>query len=156
MGLRQNAQTEPVSRLNLRKPILVDQNCSIRDAIQKMRQGKLGCVVVVDDKEKPLGLFTEAMLRNLLLQSPEVVEEPVGDRMATVFPWVQLSDSIEMVLEAMELKNHRFVVVVDQDRRVVGLTGQKGLMEFVAEHFPQEVMVQRVGTKPYPNRREGA
>jgi len=156
MGLRQNAQTDPVSRLNLREPILVSRNSTIREAIEKMRQGKLGCVIVVDDDRKPQGLFTEAMLRGLLLQSPAIVGEPVADRMATVFPWVQIDDPVETVLEAMELKNHRFVVVVDQEHRVVGLTGQKGLMEYIAEHFPQEVMVQRVGTKPYPSQREGA
>ena len=39
---------------------------------------------------------------------------------------------------------------------VVGLTGQKGLMEYIADLFPQEVHVQRVGTKPFPATREGA
>lgn len=156
MGLRQNAQTDPVSRLNLREPILVSRDSTIREAIEKMRQGKLGCAIVVDDDRKPLGLFTEAMLRGLLLQSPAIVEERVADRMATVFPWVQIDDPVETVLEAMELKNHRFVAVLDQEHRVVGLTGQKGLMEYIAENFPQEVMVQRVGTRPYPSQREGA
>ena len=45
---------------------------------------------------------------------------------------------------------------VDDQGKLVGLTGQKGLMEYVAEHFPGEVMVQRVGEKPYTQSREGA
>ena len=40
--------------------------------------------------------------------------------------------------------------------RIAGLTGQKGLIEFVADHFPGQVMVQRIGGQPYPSDREGA
>jgi CBS domain-containing protein len=156
MGLRENARTEPVSRLNLRKPALCAKTCTIREAIQKMRHSELGCVIAVDEARKPIGILTEAMLRNMLSKSPGLPRELVSDRMATLFPWVRLTDPIETVLEAMEVKNHRFVVVVDEENQVVGLTGQKGLMEYVAEHFPQEVMVQRLGTKEFPDQREGA
>lgn len=156
MGLRENTQTEPVKTLNLREPILVEKSATIRQCIEKMREGELGCVVVVDSAQKPVGLFTEAILRHVLLESPAVVEETVETQMADSFPWCRLTDPIDTVLEAMELKNHRFVVVVDESERVAGLAGQKGLMEYAAEHFPQEVMVQRVGTKPFPEQREGA
>ncbi len=56
----------------------------------------------------------------------------------------------------MKIKNVRFLCVVDEDRRVVGLTGQKGLMEYVADHFPRQVMVQRIGCTPFLATREGA
>ena len=66
------------------------------------------------------------------------------------------SDPIVSVLESLELKNIRFLAVVDEDGRLAGLTGQKGLMEYVADHFPGEVMVQRVGQTPFLHQREGA
>ena len=50
---------------------------------------------------------------------------------------------------------HVTVVVTDDDGRVDALTGQKGLMEYVAEHFPKQVMVQRIGS-PVIQDREGA
>ncbi len=56
----------------------------------------------------------------------------------------------------MLLKNVRMLCVVDEQGRVVGLTGQRGLMEYVAEHFPGEVMVQRIGQPSYMSDREGA
>ena len=121
-----------------------------------MRHGKLGCVVITDDDHKPVGIFTEAMLRQLLAKGQLVLDQPLVDHMATTFPWVNESDPVEFVIDAMEMKNVRFVVVVCEDGTVAGLTGQKGLMEYVAEHFPGEVMVQRVGGKPFPGTREGA
>ena len=76
--------------------------------------------------------------------------------MAEQLPWVKLSDPIADVLEAMQLKNLRFLCVIDEEGQLAGLTGQKGLMEYVADHFPSQVMVQRIGSKPYITDREGA
>jgi CBS domain-containing protein len=121
-----------------------------------MREGRLGCAIVVDEERHPVGVFNEAMLRTLMADTPAILSDKVESHMATTFPWVESTDAIEMVLNAMEEKNARFVVVVDEEGRVAGLTGQKGLMEYVAEHFPGEVMVQRVGTESFPDSREGA
>ena len=156
MGLHENIRTEPVSRLSLRTPVLMRPAQSLAEAVQAMRVANLGCVIVVDGDQKPLGLFTEAMLRNLMAESSDVLNRTLEAEMATSYPWVQPTDPIEIVVDAMEAKNARFVVVVDADGKIAGLTGQKGLMEYVAEHFPGEVMVQRVGSEPYPEQREGA
>lgn len=156
MSLQENLAGETVDKLNLREALTIAPEAKVREAVSTMRNGNLGCVVVVDDEHKPVGLFTEAMLRLAICRNPCCVDASVAEHMATAYPWVATDDTIDTVLESMEAKNHRFVVVVDADHRVVGLTGQKGLMEYVAEHFPEEVMVQRVGTKPYPATREGA
>jgi CBS domain-containing protein len=44
----------------------------------------------------------------------------------------------------MHAKNIRFVVVVDDEGRLSALTGQKGLMEYVAEQFHREVVAHRI------------
>ncbi len=156
MGLFENMRTAPVSELTLREVVRISPDASIRDVVNTLRAAELGCAVAVDDDNKPCGLFTEAILRMLLAKDPACLDDQVADHLTTAFPWVKLTDSIEMVLDAMETKNFRFVVVVDENGKITGLTGQKGLMEYVAEHFPGEVMVQRIGTKHYPEQREGA
>ncbi len=156
MSLYESMQHDPVSDLPMRSAVCCQPGESVRDAIGKMREGELGCVVVIDDANKPTGVFTEAMLRQSLAKGELGLDEPVSAQMATTFAWVAKSDPVEIVLDAMEMKNVRFVVVLDEDGTVAGLTGQKGLMEYVAEYFPGEVMVQRVGTKPFPDTREGA
>jgi len=156
MGLMDGLKSETVDKLALRQAITVDVSATVRQTVTKMREGKLGCAIVVDANQKPVGVFTEAMLRHLLLESPTDLDGTIEAVMADSFPWVQTTDCIDLVLDAMELKNSRFVVVVDADGKVCGLTGQKGMMEYIAEYFPGEVMVQRIGTKPYPDSREGA
>ncbi len=156
MGLKENLELETVEELELREAITLTAQQSVRDAIEAMRLAGLGCAIIIDEQRKPVGIFTEAMLRNAICRTPKCIDGRLSDHMATTFPWVTTSDPVETVLDAMEAKNHRFVVVVDESGAVVGLTGQKGLMEYVAAHFPQEVMVQRVGTEAYPQHREGA
>lgn len=156
MGLPDNMQNEPVSQLSLREPVTTSLDETIRDAILKMREKKLGCVIVIDEERKPLGMFTESMLTQLIAHDPATLDQPLKTHIAERWPWVKASDPISYVLDAMKLKNVRFLCVVDEDGRLVGLTGQKGLMEYVADHFPGQVMVQRIGGTPYTREREGA
>ncbi len=156
MGLYENLQSEPVSELTLREAAVTGPGTTIRDTILRMREKKVGCAIVVDDDNKPQGMFTERMLVQLLNHHPGCLDEPIENHTADQWPWVRLSDPIVTVLDAMQLNNVRFLCVVDDEGRLTGLTGQKGLMEYVAEHFPGQVMVQRIGGKPYPQNREGA
>ncbi len=156
MGLFENMSQEPVQTLNLRRPVVVKPNDTIRAAVESMRERRLGCAILVDKREHPVGMLTESMLTQLIAQNPEAIEQPVKEHAAENWPWVKLSDPILDVLEALEAKNVRFLCVVDDKGRLAGLTGQKGLMEYIADHFPHQVMVQRVGQAPYLHEREGA
>ena len=156
MGLRENLQNEPVRDLNLRPAITAKPEILVREAVELMRGKRLGCLILVDDDQKPVGVFTEGMLRHLLAQNSRVVDDSVEQHMATQFPWVTPDDPVITVLEAMQIKNHRFVVVVDGDGKVKALTGQKGLMEYIADYFPEQVLTQRGGAKAPISEREGA
>lgn len=156
MGLYENIRSEPVRRLALREPVVVAQDATVRDAVVAMRRQKLGCAIVVDDDHKPLGLFAESQLTQLLSERPSVVDDPLLPHVDWQWPRVHLHDPISFVLAALEFTNIRFLIVIDDRGRLAGLTGQKGLMEYVAEHFPRQVTVQRIGCKPYLAEREGA
>lgn len=156
MGLYENIRSEKVSSLALRNPVVVKETATIREAVEEMRHGKLGCVIILDNKKVPQGLFSESELTRLLSQNPNVIDEPIANFVNKVWPGVQITDPISRVLEALESHNVRFLIVVDEKGQLVGLTGQKGLMEYVAEHFHGQVNVQRIGGNPYPVEREGA
>jgi predicted transcriptional regulator len=156
MGLYENIRNEPVSRLALRDPVVVSPEATVRDAVSCMRQRNLGCAIVVDQERKPVGLFAESMLTRLLSETPQAIYDQILDHIDKKWPTVCLSDPISCILSALEFANIRFLIVVDEQGRLAGLTGQKGLMEYVAEHFPRQVIVQRIGGKPYPAHREGA
>ena len=155
MGINESFANDQISDLALREPVCCRPEEDIVDAIKRLRDKNLGCLIVVDHDHNPIGMVTESMITQLVAHDSESIQGPVKNFMTDTCPWVQLTDSISIVLDAMQTQNTRFLCVVDETGRTVGLTGQKGLMEFIADHFPQQVMVQRVGSLP-PQTREGA
>ncbi len=156
MGLKEKLKKDRIEQLHLREAVTVPPSASMREAVQLMRDKNIGCAIVVDEEHKPLGIFTESMLTETLSHRPNSLDEPIQGHMADRCPWVRTTDTVAELLEAMQLKNVRMVCVVDAQDRVVGTTGQRGLMEYIAEYFPGQVMVQRIGLSPYYSEREGA
>jgi CBS domain-containing protein len=157
MKLEHNIRNELVADLPLREAITVQVHTPVNVAIELMRGKQLGCAIVIDGDGKPLGTFTERTIIDLMLQQPDnLATLAVGKHMDDDWFVVRNSDTICEVLETIQNRSARFICVVDEEGRVVALTGQKGLSEYVAEHYPQQVMVQRVGGKPGQQQREGA
>ena len=156
MGLRENMTSETVAELALREAIVADPATTVRDAVARMCDKRLGCVVVAREDGRPIGTFTEEVLIGLLADVPQALDEKIGDHLSEQWACVKKTDPIVTVLETMQSKGLRFVCVADEAGRAVALTGQRGLMEYIAEHFPRQVMVQRVGVKSSTERREGA
>ena len=156
MSLANNMVAESAKQLNLREPVTVRPTQTVRETVAAMRAKNLGCAILVDDEEKPVGMFTERLLTQMLSDKPTMIDGPVINHSATYWPQIKLSDPVIAVPEALEARNVRFVAVVDDNGRLAGLTGQKGLMEYIADHFPGLVTVQRVGLGVTIHEREGA
>lgn len=157
MGLKENLQSETVSKLPCREAILIQPGTSVRQAVEIMQGKKLGCAVVVDAEGKPVGIFTERTLIELLLEQPDTLGEiPVRNHLKAECFCVHSNDPISAVLDLVQKRGARFVCELDEHGKAIGLTGQKGLSEYIAEHFPEQVMVQRIGGQPGMETREGA
>ena len=156
MGLSSQLQQTVVKDTNIRPPVTIADSATVREAVKVMRSAGLGCVVVIDSDEKAVGMFTEGILRHGLNESPGILEESVKKRMVERLPWVSPTESMSVVLEAMEENNIRFLAILDKDRRVIGITGQKTLMEFVADTFPREILTQDPTSATISRQKEGA
>jgi len=93
----------------------------------------------------------------LLLQRPnDLGAILVRDHLEAEWFCVHSSDPIATVLDLVQNRGARFVCELDEYGKVKGLTGQKGLSEYIADHFPEQVMVQRIGGQLGMGTREGA
>ncbi len=156
MGLQENLASEPVTKLALREAVCVSPATPVRKAVDAIKDKHLGCVIVVDPAQKPIGTFTESMLVDLLVHQPKALEDRVDAHLDKKWARVKQTDPISSVLAAMQQQDLRFVVVTDEEGCAKALSGQKGLMEYIADHFPRRVLVQQVGAKPFIHEREGA
>jgi len=156
MGLVQSLKKEKVTSLPLFEPLIMGATVTVRDAIEKMRQANLGSVVVVDADNRLLGLFTERRLIKLVNAGEPYLNDSIENHLATESIRVNHKDSVSDVMETMQGKGVRFLVVVDDEDKVLGQTGQKSVMRYIAEHFPRSVKVQMLESKLYMDQREGA
>lgn len=157
MGLKENLENESITQLPMREAILLAESTPVKDAVELMRQKHIGSTVVVDEAGMPLGKFTERSLIDLLLSDRSQYENgTVGNHLDAKFMTISAKNRVMDVLEAVESKGTRFIYVLDDEGKPIAVTGQRGMSEFVAEHFPQQVMVQRVGSRPATQTREGA
>ncbi len=157
MGLREDIMNETVSELPLRRGVTVLADSLVSEAIRLMRDHKLGCVFVVDEQGRPTGKFTERQVLKLVCDCVPL-DEPVSKHMVEIPPCgcVKMTDPVVKVLKGMQETRLRFLCVVDDAGKVVAMTGQKGLMEYVAEHCPRQIKVQMMTSKMHMNTREGA
>lgn len=157
MGLREDITHETVADMPLRPALTVTPDTTVGQAVRVMRDRELGCVFVVDEQQRPTGKFTERELMKLLCGCVPL-DEPVVRHMVAIpeAGCVRMTDTVLKVLENMRETRLRFICVVDEAGRVTGLTGQKGLMEYIAERFPRQIKVQMMTSKLHLNTREGA
>ncbi len=157
MGLREFISYETVADLHLRPALTAVPEVSLRQAIELMRDNKLGCIFVVDRDGKPLGKFNERQVLRVTRDKVSL-DEPVGNHTVPLPKGgiVRLDTPVEEALFGMRENRMRFMCVVDHDGKVIALTGQRGLMEYVVDHFPRQIKVQMMSSKLHLNSREGA
>jgi len=157
MGLVESVKTERVCDLPWREAAMLGEDASVASAIEQMRAKEIGCAFVVDEMGRPLGFFTERKVIEMLASGYEGLDDiPVSEHLDEAWFSVNQNAPLCDAVDAIQRRHARFLCVTDDEGRALGLTGQKGFAEYVAEHFPQQVMVQRIGGKPGLETREGA
>ncbi len=156
MGFREQLEQEPTSSLPLRDAVVVHSGTLVRAAVADMRTQSLGCAVIVDYARVPSGIFTEQSVIELLVQNASLDDRPIQDFADSSFVSVKSSEPISRVWDAIQLGGARFVCVTDDDGKLIGITGQRGVAEYLAECFAKQVTIQRLGSTPWMQDREGA
>lgn len=156
MGLRHDILNEPVSELELREVLRARRGMTVREAVQIMRQHALGYVVLLDDDDKPLHMFTERMLIKIVLSGQSHMADSIDQYYYKKADTIRQDQPIADLLHMLTEGGLRFVCVVDAEGKMIGVTGQKGVMEYIADHFPRSVKVQDMAAKVSMSQREGA
>ncbi len=154
--LRDLLDGDTVGDLPIREAITVKSGTVVRAAVARMRSRDIGCVLIINTHGFPIGIFTERSLLDVLVQNASLDESAVGDFADDHCTVVKTSDPVSRVWDAVERQGQRFICVTNEAGKVIGVTGQRGLAEYISEYFPAEVMVQRIGGKPWMQQREGA
>jgi len=154
MDLARNLKSETVSRLYPSQPWLVQAAQPVADAVTLMREKKVGCVLVCEQR-RIVGIFTERDLLRRVLAKGMPLDTPIAECMTPDPVTVHPKDSIGCAIKRMQKGGYRHLPVVIDDRPV-GILSVKRIVHYLVEHFPTMVYNLPPQSQFVSPRREGA
>jgi CBS domain-containing protein len=154
MDLARNLRHETVARLTPTPAWYVQPGQPVADAVQLMRDRRVGCVLVCEGR-RIVGIFTERDLLQRVLAPGRPLSVPVADCMTPDPVTVQPRDPISAAIRLMQQGGYRHLPVV-VDGRPVGILSVKRVVHYLVEHFPATVYNLPPRLQGITQKREGA
>lgn len=125
-----------VGRICKREVDLADELESVQVAAQRMNARNVGTLVVVDARNRPVGILTDRDLAlRVLGEKRDPLTTEVRDVMTRGLRAVAEDTPIEDALAAMRARGVRRLVVVNEERELVGLVSLDDFLALLAEEF---------------------
>jgi len=123
----------------VKKRETVEAQDAVLSAIEVMVDHDVGSVLVIDEKDHLVGIFTERdLLRHYLESQSKFLFMTVGEVMThpvvTVHPDTKMSEALDIMAE----KDIRHIPVVDKDNKVVGYLTWKNLFRHFSKLMKNE------------------
>lgn len=129
----------PIGEICNRHAVCARRDATVKAAAQLMREHHVGSVVVADElaeKRVPVGILTDrdiAVAVVALGLDPEVMQ--IGDIMGNTLVSVREDWSTAEVVELMQIRGVRRMVVIDADGHLVGIVTADDVMSLLAEEM---------------------
>ncbi len=108
---------------------VVPDTASVREAVAAAASGRrAGAVVMVDQRGRLSGIFTDADLRRLMLRDPHAMDRPIAEVMTRRPQHLTIDDLVRDAVRLMRENRHDEIPVLDHDGRPVGLVDVQDLI----------------------------
>ncbi len=153
----ENMLRNPLSLLELSAPVVVEPHTSVLEAVKRMEDAKVGCVLVAGTG-KLKGIFTERdVLLRIIAKGQDAVKVPVRQVMTANPESLRESDSIAYALNLMSIGGYRHIPLIDNSAAPIGAVSMRDIVNYLVRFFPQSIL--NLPTLPrgnYTREREGA
>ena len=123
---------------------------SLLDIAKLLAQHGIGCIVIVEDDDKIVGIMSERDLMRAMGQAgPKVLNEPVSNFMTKTVITARESDTSDQLMSEMTTHRFRYMPVVEMGR-LIGLVSIGDLVKIhVADaEFESGAMRQYIAPQP--------
>jgi CBS domain-containing protein len=144
-----------IRHLPLRTPARVERSASIRETVEAMKAGRMGCALVCE-RGKLIGLFTERDLLNKVIAEPIEYAAPIEQVMTAHPAKLSPDDSVMAAMELMRAGDYRNIPLIDGQGDAAGVVTVRDLITYLAEHFPKEALNLPPNTGQLLRHAEGA
>jgi CBS domain-containing protein len=122
-----------------RPAVVCTPRTTLADVAALLRDHRVGCVVVVDDDQRPVGICTDRDLVVRALADRWPAETPVAAAMTEGVLALDLTSPVAEAAEAMERRGVRRVPVLDAHGRVAGVASLDDLVRSLAHDIDHVV-----------------
>jgi len=103
-----------------------------------MADADIGCVLIADEDQHLVGIFTQRDLLNKAVeQFDDVKNQPISDLMTPNPAVVNETENPATAINLMAVGGFRHIPVVDVNDKVVGLVGPRRTTAYLQQYFPQ-------------------
>ncbi|MEE9226274.1 MAG: CBS domain-containing protein [Acidobacteriota bacterium] len=138
-SVEETLRHEKINLLRLPAPPTVQKSARLREGLQRMKEHRSGTVLICDG-DRLLGIFTERDVLMKLLDRQVDLDAPVTTFMTANPRHLGPDDNLKDAIRVMTEGDYRHVPILDPQGKPVGLLGARDLVDFIAEHFPAEVV----------------
>lgn len=124
----------------IRPATCVAPTASIREATEKMRSQRVGCVLV-EEAGRLVGVFTERdVLNKVTGQGLDLDRVKVSEMMTRDPECLTLDDGVAYALNKMNVGGFRHIPLVNDDGKPVGVVAMRNIVDYIVHLFPEEVL----------------
>jgi len=153
--LKEELQNEQVSHLDLSGFTRVTNGMTVAACVEKMQQEKHTVALVLDDQNKLAGIFTERDVLRKVADQPELLAQPIEKAMTANPVTVTPESSAADALWLMDSKHIRNLPVVSSNGTILGTMTHQSVIDFLAAHYPQEILNRPPDSDRFPRKQEG-
>lgn len=123
----QQSMTTPLAQILSRAPLAVTPETSTRAALERMEEARVGCMVVTDTAQRPIGILTRSDLPGRIILPGFDLARPIAEVMSSDPEQLPAHASAYDAALAMATRSIRHLLVVDTEGRLLGVVSERDL-----------------------------
>lgn len=124
-----------IGLLNPREPILIKPERTIAEAIDALGLSQGGAILIVDEDEKLLGIFTERDIIKKVLKEKIPFSDSISSIMTSNPASIEMTSPIGFALQLMSEGGFRQIPIVDQTGFPIGIVSIKDILDEFVRSF---------------------
>ena len=141
----QQTMNSPLASVIKKEPLTTVPATAVREAVERMVARGIGSMIVVDDEQRPVGIFTQSDVLKRIVLPGVSLETPIGELMSPAPHTLPLAANAYDAALAMAMHGVRHVLAVDEGGRLRGVVSERDLFT-----------LQRVGLRQIRQTIDGA
>jgi CBS domain-containing protein len=132
--------SDPLSTLTQEKFIVLNEQATLRDAIDSMQKFHIGCILL-EKNHKISGIFTERdIVQQIVGNRHNLEKECVANYMTKSPDVLHFQDPIAFALNKMISGGYRHIPIVDKEEKPIGIITMQDIINHLGDYFFDDIV----------------